>query len=94
MSKILSMKTRTKGGRNLKRVISRVRQGGGGVHSVQVGFFSDAVNSQGLPLTNIAANNEFGARRDDGTVIPERPFMRHANATMRDDVEESGAVSA
>ena len=85
MSKILSMKTKTKGGRNLKRALDRVRKGGG-VHSVQVGFFSDAVNSQGQTITNIAANNEFGARRDDGLVIPERPFMRRANATMRDDV--------
>ena len=86
MSKILSMKTKTTGGRNLKRALGRVRQGG--VHSVQVGFFSDAVNTRGQPLTNIAANNEFGARRDDGLVIPERPFMRKANQSMRDDVKK------
>ena len=85
MSKVLSMKTRTKGGRNLKRALDRIKQGGG-VHSVQAGFFSEAVNSRDQPITNIAAHNEFGARRDDGTVIPERPFMRNANATMRDDL--------
>ena len=44
------------------------------------------MNEQGQALTNIAANNEFGARRDDGAAIPERPFMRKANATMGDDL--------
>ena len=83
---ILSMKTRTKGGRNFKRALDKMKQGG--VHSVQVGFFSDSVNGQGQPITNIAANNEFGARRDDGTIIPERPFMRRANAAMRDEVKK------
>ena len=82
MSKVLSMKTRTKGGRNLKRALDRIKQGG--VHSVQAGFFSEAVNSRDQPITNIAARNEFGARRDDGTVIPERPFMRNANVAMKE----------
>ena len=40
------------------------------------------MNEQGQALTNIAARNEFGARRDDGAAIPERPFMRRANASM------------
>ena len=86
---MLRMKTRTKGGKKLKAAIRAARNAhkGGGVHSVQAGFFSGAVNEQGgQPITNIAANNEFGARRQDGAAIPERPFMRKANASMGDAV--------
>ena len=84
---MLKMTTRTKGGKKLKAAIRAARNAHkGGVHSVQAGFFSGAVNEQGQALTNIAARNEFGARRDDGAAIPERPFMRKANATMRDDL--------
>ena len=84
---MLRMKTRTKGGKKLKAAIRAARNAHkGGVHSVQAGFFSGAVNEQGQALTNIAANNEFGARRDDGVKIPERPFMRKANASMGDAV--------
>ena len=82
---MLRMKTRTKGGKKLKAAIRAARNAHkGGVHSVQAGFFSGSgnVNEQGQALTNIAANNEFGARRDDGVKIPERPFMRKANASM------------
>ena len=80
---MLKMTAKTRGGKNLKRAIAKARQAqASGVHSVQAGFFSGAVNEQEQPLTNIAANNEFGARRDDGVKIPERPFMRKANASM------------
>ena len=80
---MLRMKTRTKSSGKLKAAIRAARNAHkGGVHSVQAGFFSGSVNEQGQPITNIAANNEFGARRDDGVRIPERPFMRRANASM------------
>ena len=81
---ILSMKTKTKGGKNFKRFMRRARAAESrGVDAVQAGFFADAGNSQDMPITNIAALNEFGARRADGTVIPERPFMRRANERMK-----------
>ena len=85
---MLKMTAKTRGGKKLKAAIRAARNAhkGGGVHSVQAGFFSGSVNDQGQALTNIAANNEFGARRDDGVKIPERPFMRRANAAMQDDL--------
>ena len=83
---MLKMKIRTKGGKNLRRVMQQARRGAGGVSGVAAGFLTPSATDRGMPVTNIAALNEFGARRGDGGAIPERPFMRKANATMRDDL--------
>ena len=82
---ILNMKTRTKGGKNLKRFMQRARSAEGrGVTAVQAGFFGDAENKQGQEIAPIAAIQEFGAQLPNGTMIPERPFMRLAANRMRE----------
>lgn len=84
---ILSVKAKTKSKGNLKRVLKRAKSLSG-VHSVQAGFFSDARNAQGQPITNIAAHNEFGAMFRRGGAIPERPFMRRANSRIPQTARE------
>ena len=48
---------------------------------MQAGFFATARYSDGTPVTNVAAWNEFGTK--GRRPIPERPFMRKANHNMR-----------
>ena len=81
----LKMTAKTRGGRKLKAAIQNARKRGG-VHAVQAGFFGSDKNEQGQPLSNIAAIQEFGAVLSRGAVVPERPFMRKANAAMQDDL--------
>ena len=81
----LKMTAKTKGGKKLKAAIQNARKRGG-VHAVQAGFFGSDKNEQGQPLSNVAAVQEFGAVLSRGAVVPERPFMRKANAAMRSDV--------
>ena len=80
----LKMTAKTRGGKKLKAALQNARKRGG-VHSVQAGFFGADKNEQGQPLSNIAAIQEFGAVLSRGAVVPERPFMRKANAAMRED---------
>lgn len=72
-----------------------------GVKSVEVGFFSDARYSDGTPVTNVAAWNEFGTRTRNGQVdIPSRPFYRNsfdelednARATLKEAVDPATMV--
>ena len=51
---------------------------------MQVGFFDSARYPDGTPVTNVAAWNEFGTQRPDGSVlVPERPFFRNAIPDIR-----------
>ena len=67
-----------RGGENLKRIIRNA--GKGGVRSVQVGFFRSAKYQDGTPVTNVAAQHEFGVG------VPERPFMRRATKPMAEGI--------
>ena len=50
-----------------------------GPKKVQIGFFDTARYPDGTPVTNVAAWNEFGTQRPNGSVLaPERPFFRNA----------------
>ena len=84
---VLSVKTKVKGGKKAKSFFRRARAAQGkGAAGVHAGFFAGVAPESGMPITNIAATNEFGAKRDSGAEIPERPFMRLAGLTMRGDV--------
>ena len=69
----------TTGGDRLKAAL---RAGGkGGVRAVKVGFFATTKYSDGTPVTNVAAIQEFGTGK-----IPPRPFMRPASKRNRRDL--------
>ena len=79
---MLNVSARTTGGVRMEAVFAGM--GKGGVQGVDVGFFSSARYPDGTPVAAVAAWNEFGTRKKDGSVhIPERPFMRNANQQSR-----------
>lgn len=82
------MAVRTKGGRKLSAAARKARAAqANGVQRIEVGFFSTAKYPDGTPVTNVAAWNEFGTQKKDGSVhIPERPFFRNALPTIRKNV--------
>ncbi len=71
------------GGRKLKAIL--IKGGKGGVQSVRVGFFASARYEDGTSVVTVAASNEFGNKASG---IPERPFMRLANAAVRPKLEK------
>ena len=76
---------RIEGGKKLQKILDNA--GKGGVESVSVGFFSTARYANGMHVAFVAALNEFGTRKRDGSVhIPERPFFRNAIKKSENDV--------
>ena len=81
---------RIKGGKKLNQFLRKAKAAKG-VQEIEVGFYSTAKYSEThagknggrrqepLPVTNVAAFNEFGTKN-----IPERPFFRQAIQTMQD----------
>ena len=64
------------GGKRIGRIIRRAKQG----HSskwLHVGFFESARYRNGIPVAQVAVENEFGVRTRTQRV-PERPFFRNA----------------
>ena len=62
----------------LRKALRRARNTTG-VATLEVGFFDTARYPDGTPVTNVAAWNEFGTRRGDGSVhTPTRPFFRNS----------------
>lgn len=81
----------TRGGQKFRRFILNAKraQAAGGVRAVRVGFFQDAKYPDGTPVTNVAAWNEFGTKRKDGTThSPPRPFMSNVLDRAEDAVRE------
>ena len=66
----------TTGGAKTKAFIIRAKAARAtGIDNVQIGFWSSARYADGTPVTNVAAQNEFGSKSGK---IPSRPFMRTA----------------
>lgn len=87
MSGLVSVTTHHSGGQKLKQAVAKAQQAQG-VDELAVGFFSTARYQDGTPVTNVAAWNEYGTRRRDGSVhIPERPFFRKALASVQGKVD-------
>ena len=57
-----------------------------GATKVSWGYFQDARYQDGTPVTNVAAWQEFGVKKNGKTVIPERPTMRPANADVPEKI--------
>ena len=79
-----TMRTKTTGGKELRRFLTKARTASG-ASGVQAGFFATARYPNGKPVTNVAVQNEFGVPRENAP-IPERPFMRQAAQQMPDAV--------
>ena len=61
--------------------------GKGGVEGVRVGFFASAKYDDGTPVAAVAAWNEFGTKKPNGSQhIPERPFFRNAIENAKSEV--------
>ena len=79
---------RVTGGNRFRQQLDAARAARG-VKSIEVGFYASARYPDGTPVTNVAAWNEFGTKRKDGSVfIPERPFFRHAIVFASSKVED------
>lgn len=62
----------------LKQRLANIWQGLGGNY-VTVGVHKDALDyPNGESVAMVALINEFGAKKEDGTIIPERSFLRSA----------------
>ena len=80
--------TITTGGQQAQAHIQAAQQAKG-VTELAVGFFATAKYQDGTAVTNVAAWNEFGTRRRDGSQhIPERPFFRNAIKDVEADVRQ------
>jgi len=51
--------------------------------SVKVGFFETSIYPNRIPVASVAIVHEFGAVKEDGTVIPPRPFFRNTIAAQK-----------
>lgn len=75
------MTVQVSGGQKLKELIEYYSKSKN--LSVNVGFFADATYSKNsMPVAAVAALNEFGTSK-----IPERPFLRNANATIKTNLK-------
>ena len=63
--------------------LKRAKAARDNVHGVEVGFYAKSRYTDGTPVPNVAAWNEFGAPRAG---IPERPFMQPAVDESVDDI--------
>ena len=88
---MIKIDTRVTGGHNLQKSLDGL--GKGGVDKIAVGFFATSRYPDGTPVATVAAWNEFGTRKQDGSVhVPERPFMRQAVANAEKGVADIAAA--
>ena len=82
------MAVRVQGGQKLAAFFRTARNAQRfAIKGIEVGFLSSAKYEDGTPVASVAAWNEFGTQRANGsTHIPERPFFRTSNKTMRRQV--------
>ena len=79
-----------KGGNRIKAALEKA-QSATGVEAVQVGIFKQSKYPDGTFVATVALVNEFGSNSGK---IPERPFMRQAIRSVRDEVSDliAGAI--
>ena len=79
---MIKLSTKTTGGRTFDQLLRNA--GKGGAKHTDVGLFEASKYPDGTPAAAVAAKQEWGARKPDGSVAtPERPFMRKAIKSAR-----------
>lgn len=75
------MKATITGGKNLQKILQRNMKAESA--SMSYGFYPEATYPEGTFVAEVAQKNEFGQGN-----VPERPFFRHANSLLDEDIKK------